>query len=147
MVTIDPAKRLADALGLERCPTRRARSIASGGTTTTPSARGELWALMLDTKSTFDDLVTRYAATPSRRERILDNRFYRNVSGALAARRSTWRWRSSTSCTTTGDFDLIVVDTPPTRHALDFLDAPRRLTASARQPHLPDADDADARRT
>ncbi len=76
MVTIDPAKRLADALGLE-------------GLTNTPSRiegdwPGELWALMLDTKSTFDDLVVKHAETPEQAEGILDNRFYRNISGALS---------------------------------------------------------------
>ena len=76
VVTIDPAKRLADALGLE-------------GLTGTPTQiegdwPGELWALMLDTKSTFDDLVVANAATPEQGQRILDNRFYRNISGALS---------------------------------------------------------------
>src|SRR3546814_14532340 len=76
VVTIDPAKRLADALGLE-------------GLTGTPSKidgpwPGELWALMLDTKSTFDDLVVANAATPAQGQRILSNRFYRNNSGALS---------------------------------------------------------------
>src|SRR5205823_4096579 len=77
VVTIDPAKRLADALGL------------SGGLTNVPSEiagpwPGQLWAVMLDTKSTFDAVVTRYAIDQTQAERILANRFYRNISGALS---------------------------------------------------------------
>ena len=82
---------------------------------------------MLDTKSTFDQLVTRNAATPSRRSASSTTASIATSPARSAARRNTWRWRSCTSSTRTGGFDLIVVDTPPTRHALDFLDAPRRL--------------------
>ncbi len=120
VVTIDPAKRLADALGLQ-------------GLTDTPSRiagdwPGELWATMLDTKSTFDALVTKHAASPEQGERILSNRFYRNISGALSGTQEYMAMEKLYELHDETDFDLVVVDTPPSRHALDFLDAPRRLS-------------------
>jgi anion-transporting ArsA/GET3 family ATPase len=120
VVTIDPAKRLADALGLK-------------GLTDTPSRiegewPGELWATMLDTKSTFDALVVKYAASPEQGQRILANRFYRNISGALSGTQEYMAMEKLYELHDETDFDLVVVDTPPTRHALDFLDAPRRLS-------------------
>ncbi|MFZ6003645.1 MAG: ArsA family ATPase [Actinomycetota bacterium] len=120
VVTIDPAKRLADALGLE-------------GLTGTPSKidgdwPGELWALMLDTKSTFDDLVVANASSPEQGERILQNRFYRNISGALSGTQEYMAMEKLYELHQRTDFDLVVVDTPPTRNALDFIDAPRRLS-------------------
>jgi anion-transporting ArsA/GET3 family ATPase len=120
VVTIDPAKRLADALGLE-------------GLTNEPGKiegdwPGELHALMLDTKSTFDDLVTKYAETPDQAERILENRFYKNISSALSATQEFMAMEKLYELHVESDFDLVVVDTPPTRNALDFLDAPGTLT-------------------
>ena len=120
VVTIDPAKRLADALGLE-------------GIGNQPSAiegdwPGELSAVMLDTKSTFDDLVTRYSADPDQAERILANRFYKNISGALSGTQEYMAMEKLYDLHADESFDLVVVDTPPSRNALDFLDAPRRLT-------------------
>ena len=90
-------------------------------------ASGALFALMLDTKSTFDQLVTGNAAHPDQAQRILDNRFYRNVSGALGGTQEYMAMEKLHELHDSGNFDLIVIDTPPTRHALDFLDAPRRL--------------------
>jgi anion-transporting ArsA/GET3 family ATPase len=120
VVTIDPARRLADALGLQ-------------GLTDVPSRidgdwPGELWATMLDTKSTFDALVLKHAADPVQGERILANRFYRNISGALSGTQEYMAMEKLYELHEETDFDLVVVDTPPTRHALDFLDAPRRLS-------------------
>jgi anion-transporting ArsA/GET3 family ATPase len=120
VVTIDPARRLADALGLE-------------GLTNTPSRiegdwPGELWALMLDTKSTFDDLVLINASSPQQGQRILENRFYRNISGALSGTQEYMAMEKLYELHEVSDFDVVVVDTPPTRNALDFIDAPRRLT-------------------
>ena len=120
VVTIDPAKRLADALGLE-------------GLTGTPARiegewPGELWALMLDTKSTFDDLVVANATTPEQGVRILENPFYRNISGALSGTQEYMAMEKLYELHQNADFDLVVVDTPPTRNALDFIDAPRRLS-------------------
>ncbi|HEY8527003.1 MAG TPA: ArsA-related P-loop ATPase [Acidimicrobiales bacterium] len=120
VVTIDPAKRLADALGL-------------AGLSDTPSRidgdwPGELWATMLDTKSTFDALVAKHAATPEQAQRILANRFYRNISSALSGTQEYMAMEKLYELHEETDFELVVVDTPPTRHALDFLDAPRRLS-------------------
>ncbi len=120
VVTIDPAKRLADTLGLD--------SLSNEATRLEGPWPGELWALMLDTKGTFDDLVLRHAASPEQAERILSNGFYRNISGALSGTQEYMAMEKLYSLHEEQDFDLVVVDTPPTRHALDFLDAPRRLT-------------------
>ncbi len=120
VVTIDPAKRLADALGL-------------GSLTDTPRRiegdwPGELWALMLDPRSTFDGLVARYAPDPGQAETILANRFYRNIAGALSGTQEYMAMEKLFELHNDERFDLVVVDTPPTRNALDFIDAPRRLS-------------------
>src|SRR5437763_11825114 len=120
VVTIDPAKRLADALGLE--------SLADTPSRIEGEWPGELWALMLDTKSTFDALVVKYAPSKSQAEAILRNRFYRNISTALSGTQEYMAMEKLFELNDEGGFDLIVVDTPPTRNALDFIDAPRRLT-------------------
>jgi anion-transporting ArsA/GET3 family ATPase len=122
VVTIDPAKRLADALGLAGGLSHEPSRIARG------TGTGELWATMLDTKSTFDALVLKHAATPGQGERILANRFYRNIAEALSGTQEYMAMEKLYELHEESDFDLIVVDTPPTRHALDFLDAPRRLS-------------------
>jgi anion-transporting ArsA/GET3 family ATPase len=120
VVTIDPAKRLADALGLESLG-NDARPVAAG------RWPGELWALMLDAKSTFDEVVTRHAGSAEQARAILDNRLYRNISGALGGTQEYMAMEKLYALHAEGRWDLIVVDTPPTRHALDFLDAPHRL--------------------
>ncbi len=122
VVTIDPAKRLADALGLG------GEGIGNVPARIDGPWPGELWAVMLDTKSTFDDLVRRYSADPVQAERILANRFYRNISGALSGTQEYMAMEKLYELHTDEAFDLVVVDTPPSRNALDFLDAPRRLT-------------------
>jgi anion-transporting ArsA/GET3 family ATPase len=120
VVTIDPAKRLADALGLEGLSDKPSRIEGDWP--------GELWALMLDTKSTFDALVTKHAADTEQAEGILQNRFYRNISGALSGTQEYMAMEKLYELHDEYDFELIVVDTPPTRNALDFLEAPKRLT-------------------
>jgi anion-transporting ArsA/GET3 family ATPase len=129
VVTIDPAKRLANTLGLDSLSNTpheidRARWDPAGDAP--PS--GRLSALMLDTKSTFDDLVATYAADDDQTQRILANRFYRNVSTALSGTQEYMAMEKLYELHEKGGYDLVVVDTPPTRHALDFLDAPQRLT-------------------
>lgn len=128
VVTIDPAKRLASTLGLDELTNTpreidRARWDPAGRGT----QRGRLSALMLDTKTTFDDLVTANAESPDQARRILDNRFYRNISGALSGTQEYMATEKLYELHTAGGYDLVVVDTPPSRHALDFLDAPERL--------------------
>jgi anion-transporting ArsA/GET3 family ATPase len=133
VVTIDPARRLADALGIEHLtndPTEIDRKLWAYdvGDATAVVPGGRLSALMLDTKSTFDVLVRRNASSPDQAQRILDNAFYRNISGALGGTQEYMAMEKLHELHDEGNFDLIVVDTPPTRHALDFLDAPKRLT-------------------
>jgi len=129
VVTIDPAKRLADTLGLASLDNvahevDRKRWDADGGA----PASGRLSALMLDTRSTFDALVRKHADSPEQAGRILDNRFYRNIAGALSGTQEYMAMEKLHELHEEGGYDLIVIDTPPTRHALDFLDAPARLT-------------------
>ncbi|MGB8859610.1 MAG: ArsA-related P-loop ATPase [Ilumatobacteraceae bacterium] len=117
VVTIDPAKRLADALGLP------------GGLGNEPAridvpGEGELWALMLDTATTFDGLVRANAADAEQAERILANSFYRNVAGSLSGTQEYMAAERLHALHNDDRFDLVIVDTPPTRNALDFLDAP-----------------------
>ena len=125
VVTIDPAKRLADALGigaLGNDPQRVPDTVLGAGVT------GELWALMLDTRQTFDALVARYATDERQAERIVDNPFYRNISGRLSGTQEYMAAEKLYELASDDRFDLVVVDTPPARNALDFLDAPERLT-------------------
>lgn len=128
VLTIDPAKRLASSLGLKELsnePTKvNVRKFAAAGL----KPKGELWAMMLDTKSTFDRVVTQYAPTPERAEKIINNRFYKNISGTLSGTQEYMAMEKLYELYGDGDFDLIVIDTPPTRNALDFLDAPKRMT-------------------
>jgi anion-transporting ArsA/GET3 family ATPase len=128
VVTIDPAKRLADALGLAELTNEVTEIDRSLWADDSSVPGGRLSALMLDSKSTFDTLVARNAATPEQAQRILENTFYRNISGALGGTQEYMAMEKLHELHAEGGFELIVVDTPPTRHALDFLDAPRRLT-------------------
>jgi len=120
VVTIDPARRLADALGLDTLSNTPRRVEGPW--------EGELWALMLDPKRTFDDLVRRYAASPEKAEGILQNRMYRNLTSALSGTQEYMAMEKLYELVEEGSYDVVVVDTPPTRNAIDFLDAPRRLT-------------------
>jgi anion-transporting ArsA/GET3 family ATPase len=121
VVTIDPAKRLADALGLPDGLTNEPAQLDI-------AAPGELWAMMLDTAATFDGLVRANAPTPEQAERILANGFYRNVAGALSGTQEYMAAERLHALHLDERFDVVVVDTPPTRNALDFLDAPGTLT-------------------
>ncbi len=129
VVTIDPAKRLADALGITELTNEPApielSPIDLGG----PAAptTGELWACMLDTKATFDAVVRREAKNAQQADDILANTFYRNISSSLSGTQEYMAMEKVHDLVTSGRFDLVVVDTPPTQHALDFVTAPRRL--------------------
>ena len=120
VVTIDPARRLADALGLPDGLGNEPARLPIGG-------RGELWAMMLDTRATFDSLVRLHAPDPAQAERILGNRFYRNVAGALSGTQEYMAAEKLQALRGDDRFDVVVVDTPPTRNALDFLEAPGTL--------------------
>ncbi len=128
VLTIDPARRLADALGTGALDheEREVPGAASGGS----GSRGDgaLFAMMLDTKRTFDEVVRRYARDAETLEKIFANPINQNLTDALAGSREYSAMEQLHRIYERGDYDLIVLDTPPARHALDFLEAPRRLT-------------------
>jgi anion-transporting ArsA/GET3 family ATPase len=90
--------------------------------------RGELWALMLDSKRTFDELIERLAPDEQARDEILANRIYQELSSAVAGSQEFTAIAKLYDLDRDGEFDVIVLDTPPSRNALDFLDAPDRLS-------------------
>ncbi len=129
VATIDPAKRLANVLGLDwLSDTAREIDPELWDPNGEAEEGGSLSALMLDTKTTFDHLVLKYAPDPTQAGRILDNRFYRNISGALSGTQEYMAMEKLHELHEERRYDLIVIDTPPTRNALDLLDAPARLT-------------------
>ena len=129
VVTVDPARRLADALGLSKSglgnKERRIPDDVFRQAGATP--RGELWAAMLDTKESWDALVRRHAPDAATREQILANPLYRNIAGRFVQSHDYIAMERLYDLHAEGRYDLIVVDTPPTRNALDFLDAPQRM--------------------
>jgi anion-transporting ArsA/GET3 family ATPase len=127
VLTIDPAKRLADALGLEGIGNVERRVPETAFTDAGLEPRGELWAAMLDTKQSWDALVMRHAPDEATAYRILDNRLYENITARFVQSHDYIAMERLFEIHETGKYDLIVVDTPPTRNALDFLDAPARM--------------------
>jgi anion-transporting ArsA/GET3 family ATPase len=128
VLTIDPARRLAEALGLpttgnEECLVDPARLERAG-----LAGNGELWAMTLDAKRTFDDLVERNAPDAETRDAVLRNPIYRQLSNAVAGSQEYMAMEKLYELHRSGRYDLLVLDTPPTRNALDFLDAPGRLS-------------------
>jgi len=128
VVTIDPARRLATSLGLQELDNEPRlvdpAILRAGGI----ELEGELWAMMLDAKRTFDDLILRLAPDPEAAEEVLSNRIYRELSSAVAGSQEFTAIAKLYDLHREGSFDTIVLDTPPSRNALDFLEAPRRLT-------------------
>ena len=120
VLTIDPARRLANALGLEAIGDEPHRVEGVDGP-------GELWAMMLDAKGTFDALVEQYAPDAATRDRVLSNRIYQELSSAVAGSQEYMAMEKLYELHQDGGYDLLVLDTPPSRNALDFLDAPERL--------------------
>jgi anion-transporting ArsA/GET3 family ATPase len=118
VVTIDPARRLADALGLGGALSGTPQQIDL------PDAEGELWAMMLDTPAMFERVVRANAGDVGQAERIVENRFYRNIATALSGTQEYMASEALYELHHDPRFDLVVVDTPPSRHALDFLEAP-----------------------
>ncbi|MGY1746120.1 ArsA family ATPase [Blastococcus sp. SYSU D00695] len=119
VLTIDPARRLAQSLGLEELDNEPRRVDV-------PGAAGELSAMMLDMKRTFDDVVAAHS-TPERAEQILANPFYQSLSSSFAGTQEYMAMEKLGQLRASEKWDLIVVDTPPSRSALDFLDAPNRM--------------------
>ena len=140
VLTIDPAQRLRDALGIEtlagephRVPLDRVRRAvrrhAQAHSAESSRGAGSLDAMLLDAKRTFDDLIRGYAPSEAAAERVLQNRIYQSVSSALAGSQDYMAMERLHTLAMSDRYDLLVVDTPPTHHALDFLEAPERLTA------------------
>jgi anion-transporting ArsA/GET3 family ATPase len=126
VLTIDPARRLADALGLEAFGNIERR--VDLGAYTDDEPRGELWAAMLDTKRSWDELVLRHAPDETTAYRILDNRLYHNVTARFVQSHDYIAMERLFDLHASGVYDLIVIDTPPTRNAIDFLEAPARMS-------------------
>lgn len=127
VLTIDPARRLASSLGLEELGNEERLVPAEKFERAGLPLRGSLYAMMLDTKRTFDGLVEKYAPSPETRDRILQNQLYGALSGSLAGSQEYMAMEKLYEVSRERDYDLIVLDTPPTANALDFLDAPTRM--------------------
>lgn len=139
VVTIDPARRLAHTLGLDNLPNQpqaidEALWKVNDRNDGDAAPSGTFSALQLDAKATFDDLIRSQSANPTQAERILNNQIYRNLSGALGGTQEYMAMEKLYELESGNRFDLIVVDTPPSRHALDFLEAPGRLTRFLEHP-------------
>jgi anion-transporting ArsA/GET3 family ATPase len=120
VLTIDPAKRLAQALGVNDLGNSPQRVPLA------PEVPGQLYAMMLDMRRTFDEMVVQHSG-PERAQAILDNQFYQTVATSLAGTQEYMAMEKLGQLLSQDRWDLIVVDTPPSRNALDFLDAPKRL--------------------
>jgi anion-transporting ArsA/GET3 family ATPase len=123
VLTIDPARRLAQAMGLETLDDEPSQVDLGDH-----EGPGELWAMMLDMQTTFDRLIDRNASSPAEAQAIKDNRIYRTLSSSLSGTQEYMAMERLHELHETGAWDLLVIDTPPTRSALDFLDAPKRMT-------------------
>jgi anion-transporting ArsA/GET3 family ATPase len=126
-LTVDPAKRLAQSLGFESMTGEEQVVPDAVLSDNGPSGTGRLTVMMLDTKRTFDDLVRRFASSQETRDRILNNRLYQYLSTNLAGTQDYMAMEKLLAVKDDDRYDLIVLDTPPTRNALDFLEAPDRL--------------------
>ncbi|GAA5129354.1 ArsA family ATPase [Haloechinothrix salitolerans] len=122
VLTIDPARRLAQALGLEELGNVPKRVELEGF-----EPAGELWAMMLDMRRTFDDMIIAHS-DPDRAEELLASPFYQTVSTSFSGTQEYMAMEKLGQLVADGEWDLIIVDTPPSRSALDFLDAPKRLS-------------------
>jgi anion-transporting ArsA/GET3 family ATPase len=127
VLTIDPARRLADALGLDGIGNTEHRVPDEAFRAAGIKPRGQLWAAMLDTKESWDALVRRHAPDARARDEILANPLYQNIAGRFVQSHDYIAMERLYEIHSESDYDLIVVDTPPTRNALDFLDAPKRM--------------------
>ena len=121
VLTIDPARRLANSLGLSQFGNEETQIKLDD------SVDGELWAMMLDTRSTFDALIGRVSPDADTRERILNNRVYRHISDSFGGSQEYMATEQLYDIVNTQKYDLVVLDTPPVKNALDFLESPGRL--------------------
>jgi len=123
VVTIDPARRLSDAMGFDPD-----RAIGNEPQQIDVAAKGELWAVMLDTSTTFDGLIRTYAPSEEQAQNILTNDFFRNIADSMSGAHEYMAMEKLYELHNDERFDLVVVDTPPTSNAIDFLEAPDRIT-------------------
>jgi anion-transporting ArsA/GET3 family ATPase len=133
-LTIDPAKRLAQSLGLERFTTEAQRIDDAVFARAGIAMEGSLTVMMLDTKQTFDNLVAQLSETPERRQRVLDDVLYKYISTSLAGTQEYMAMEKLYEVKGDAAYDIILLDTPPTSHALDFLEAPERLVGAIDSP-------------
>ncbi|MCL2779502.1 MAG: AAA family ATPase [Polyangiaceae bacterium] len=126
-LTIDPAKRLAESLGLGEMRSEAVTIDRDRFTSAGVPLEGSLTAMMLDTKRTFDELVIKYSSTKDKADKLLSNKLYQYVSTSLAGTQEYMAMEKLVAVKDDSRYDLIVLDTPPTANALDFLDAPERL--------------------
>ncbi len=136
VLTIDPARRLANSLGLESLGHQVQEVDPALVQAHAPSKNGSLHAMMLDQKQAFDEVVARHAKDPAAVQRILTNPVYAQISGSLAGAQEYAAMAKLHDFDRSGAYDLIIVDTPPTAHALDFLDAPRKLSEAIDSPAI-----------
>lgn len=127
VITVDPARRLASAMGLERFGNTETRVPDEAFRSAGVEPRGELWAVMLDTRQSWDDLIRRHAPDAETREAILANPIYQNIAGRFVQSHDYIAMERLYELHASGRYDLIVVDTPPSRNAVDFLEAPERM--------------------
>jgi anion-transporting ArsA/GET3 family ATPase len=123
VLTIDPARRLANSLGLKQFGNSETRINLDE----LEDAAGELWAMMLDPQHTFDDLIRRVARTPERQEAILNNHVYRSITDTIVGNQEYMATEKLYDVVDSGRYDLVVLDTPPVKNALDFLESPGRM--------------------
>ena len=126
-LTIDPAKRLAQSLGFEKIDQEAAVVDAKRFADAGVELKGSLTVMMLDTKRTFDELVVKYSSSPAKAKQLLENRLYKYMSGSLAGTQEYMAVEKLVAVKDDPAYDLVLLDTPPTSNALDFLDAPERL--------------------
>lgn len=122
VLTIDPARRLANSLGLERFGNNETQIDLTG-----LNASGELWAMMLDSRRTFDDLIKRVAKDPRLEEAILNNRVYQSITDTIVGNQEYMATEKLYDVVASKQYDLVVLDTPPVKNALDFLESPGRM--------------------
>lgn len=127
VITIDPARRLSDAIGIDETLGNAPQRVAL-------DAPGELWVTMLDVHETFDNLVRETSPTPERAREVLDNSFYRSLSRSLSGTRDYMAAERLYELYNDDKYDVVIVDTPPSRNALDFLESPERLARFLKHP-------------
>jgi anion-transporting ArsA/GET3 family ATPase len=127
VLTVDPARRLATALGLGTVGNTAVRVSREAFAEAGVECRGELWVAMLDTKAGWDDLIRRHAPDARLRDQVLANPLYRNITGRFVNSHDYIAMEQLHDLHASGRYDLVIIDTPPSRNALDLLDAPGRM--------------------